>query len=255
MSTAYPLYAFHSLECYLTRKKEQFTLEQLKTYETKPPKDINSDKIDVRGKYPLFVSYSMTQSQELRGCIGTFGSLPLEAGIHEYSLIAALEDSRFHPVKMHELPRLTVEVTILRDFQEIEDPMDWTIGQHGLVMGVDYNGRHYQGTFLPTVAEKNKWSKDQTLNYLLRKAGVPAHVKWRDQPVQLTRYEGDKVGLTYQEYTKRIEELVQREVHEQPLGNRSDSDKESEETGKTSISGDSAENSIGSSAKDSETTL
>ena len=33
-------------------------------------------------------------------------------------------------------------------------------------------GRYYRGTFLPEVAKEQGWSKEETLKYLLQKAGI-----------------------------------------------------------------------------------
>jgi hypothetical protein len=45
-------------------------------------------------------------SPRLRGCIGTFGSRPVRAGIAEYALIAAFRDHRFRKISKNELPTL-----------------------------------------------------------------------------------------------------------------------------------------------------
>ena len=49
-----------------------------------------------------------------------------------YSLIAALQDDRFPPIEESELPSLSVNVSILTNFEQIEDPLDWEVGKHGI---------------------------------------------------------------------------------------------------------------------------
>ncbi|KAF4637820.1 hypothetical protein G7Y89_g288 [Cudoniella acicularis] len=81
---------------------------------------------------PLFITWntisassSSSQPKSLRGCIGTFESLPLSTGLSSYALTSALEDYRFSPITLSEIPTLEVAVTLLTDFEPCKDPMDW----------------------------------------------------------------------------------------------------------------------------------
>jgi len=49
-----------------------------------------------------------------------------------YSLIAAVQDSRFPPISLEEFPHLRVEISLLNTFEKIEDPLDWKVGTHGI---------------------------------------------------------------------------------------------------------------------------
>ena len=52
---------------------------------------------------PLFVTW--LKDGDLRGCIGTFAEdCKLGATLQRYSLIAALQDTRFPPIETSELP-------------------------------------------------------------------------------------------------------------------------------------------------------
>ncbi len=81
-------------------------------------------------QYPLFVTYYM--QGRLRGCIGTFKQDHLGKTLQSYSIIAAMKDTRFSPISSKELPHLTCEVSLLSHFEEINDPLDWEVGKHGI---------------------------------------------------------------------------------------------------------------------------
>ncbi|ANZ74683.1 BA75_00055T0 [Komagataella pastoris] len=168
---------------------------------------------------PLFVTWnirhndkatlhtSQEDSKELRGCIGNFSSLPLETGIREYALIAAFEDPRFPPITSSELARLECSITLLKDFELIDNPLNWEIGKHGLRISIQspFSSRRLSSTFLPDVAPEQGWTKDDTLEHLLLKAGVPAGSgSWEDfhnsNKLQVTRYKGVKSKITLSDY-------------------------------------------------------
>ena len=72
---------------------------------------------------PIFVTWLL--EGELRGCIGTFHPEPLSKILGKYALISALQDDRFEPITVDELPKLTACVSLLVDFKKDKDPMDW----------------------------------------------------------------------------------------------------------------------------------
>ncbi|EEQ40244.1 hypothetical protein EJF18_50456 [Clavispora lusitaniae] len=167
-------------------------------------------------KAPLFITWN--KNNTLRGCIGTFSSVEIESGVAEYALISAFEDSRFPPIKESELDKLSVSVTLLANFEPIDDCQDWEIGVHGLKVQIQANGRFYSGTFLPSVAEEQEWNKTETLWYLLRKAGYNGvsekeTTQFYSQlmssgKINLTRYEGLKCGMDYKEYVTLKSKIV-----------------------------------------------
>ncbi|EGW33637.1 uncharacterized protein SPAPADRAFT_60970, partial [Spathaspora passalidarum NRRL Y-27907] len=121
---------------------------------------------------PLFITWN--KNDNLRGCIGTFSDFPLESGVSKFTISAAMHDPRFPAISKSEVNRhLSVSVTLLADFVEIHDQNDWTIGLNGLRISLKYEGEHYSGTFLPSVAEEQGWDKVTTLYHLLKKAEFP----------------------------------------------------------------------------------
>jgi len=49
---------------------------------------------------PLFVTWTKTKNEELRGCIGTFSQMELQTILPQYALISALQDDRFKPISL-----------------------------------------------------------------------------------------------------------------------------------------------------------
>lgn len=208
MSKSLALWAFESLYQKLNPHAAPITLKDLNSYFGTSAKDYPSDA-------PLFITWN--KNHQLRGCIGTFLGMPTEKGVSEYALVSAFQDSRFPQVSASELPSLSVSVTLLSNFEPIEDPTDWEIGVHGLKVKILSNGRHYLGTFLPVVAEEQEWDKKETLWNLLRKAGYSGTSQLQtigfynkgisEGWIQLTRYEGLKAGLDYAEYLEARKKL------------------------------------------------
>lgn len=153
--------------------------------------------------FPLFVTWKSTTTEEpsLRGCIGNFSPLPLTGGLKDYALIAALQDSRFHPVTLDEVRYLQCTVSLLTDFEPADDHLDWEVGTHGIRMELVHDGRRYSSTFLPEVAGEQGWTKIETLEHLLRKSGFRSKItSTLYQQIKITRYQSRKCTATYAEY-------------------------------------------------------
>ena len=127
--------------------------------------------------YPLFVTWNTISarsgSKHLRGCIGTFEALPLARGLETYALTSAFDDHRFNPIPASLLPQLSCDITLLANFTDCNGPLDWELGVHGIrISFLNKNGtRRYGATYLPDVAVEQGWSKEETLESLMRKAG------------------------------------------------------------------------------------
>lgn len=77
----------------------------------------------------------------------------LHSGLREYALTSALKDSRFAPISRDELPKLTVSVSILQNFEEANGHLDWTLGVHGIrIEFINERGCKRTATYLPQVA-------------------------------------------------------------------------------------------------------
>ncbi|KAI1485524.1 AMMECR1 domain-containing protein [Biscogniauxia mediterranea] len=154
---------------------------------------------------PLFVTWNTVSARSghtsLRGCIGTFEAQELDEGLSSYAITSAIHDMRFDPITKRELPTLQVAVTLLTDFEDCNDAMDWELGKHGLRISFTDRGRRYGATYLPDVAPEQGWDKEETLVSLMRKAGwVGRKDKWQDVDLKVVRYQGKKEELRYSEY-------------------------------------------------------
>ena len=147
-------------------------------------------------KFPLFVTWTTGQNKNLRGCIGTFLSDDLEKNLHNFSLVAALNDRRFSPINEKEIPNLNVGVSLLINFEDAKDCYDWEIGKHGIQI---FFGP-YTATFLPEVAIEFKMDKTTTLKHLIRKAGYYGELEDVEKIIKLRRYQSIKLFMTYEEY-------------------------------------------------------
>ena len=120
---------------------------------------------------PLFVTWKQGPAKELRGCIGTFGTVPVAAGIQDYAITSAIRDGRFSPITREEFPTLHCAVSLLVDFEDGDDYLDWTIGTHGIRIELRTNQGTINATYLPEIAAEQGWTKVETIDSLLRKGG------------------------------------------------------------------------------------
>ncbi|KNC78789.1 hypothetical protein SARC_08791 [Sphaeroforma arctica JP610] len=169
--------------------------------------------------FPLFVTWKIVHGSDkrLRGCIGTFSKKKLHLGLKSYALSAALEDSRFDPVTATELPSLQCTVSLLIDFEKVDDCMDWEIGIHGIwIEFKDHLGMKRTATYLPEVMSEQGWTRMEALESLLRKGGHVGRVsKALIKGITLTRYKSEKTSMTYGDYVQHHIHI--REQHELPL--------------------------------------
>lgn len=107
---------------------------------------------------------------ELRGCIGSLEARePLYLSVHGNAVNAAMHDPRFSPLQAEELPAVQIQVSVLSPLTDIAGPDEFRLGRHGIILSK--GGR--RAVFLPEVAVEQKWTREETLTYLSRKAGLP----------------------------------------------------------------------------------
>jgi AmmeMemoRadiSam system protein A len=114
---------------------------------------------------------------KLRGCIGEiYPTRPLCEAVLVQAINAGLNDRRFSPVTMSDLPELEFEISALTPPQPVQSHKEIVIGKHGIIL--EKNGR--SAVFLPQVAVEQGWDLDQTLTQLALKAGLSAEAWARD---------------------------------------------------------------------------
>jgi AmmeMemoRadiSam system protein A len=111
----------------------------------------------------------------LRGCIGVIeAEEPLGESIVRCAASAAMQDSRFAPVRGEELPDLQIEISLLSPPVPIR-PEQIEIGRHGLLVS---RGKQ-RGLLLPQVATQHRLAPEQFLRETCHKAQLPRDA-WRE---------------------------------------------------------------------------
>lgn len=123
----------------------------------------------------VFVTLNRTDPGEieregkLRGCIGQIGPVyPLQEAVTVAAVQAALYDRRFRPVGVEELPRLSVEVSVLTPSRPVGSWREIVIGRHGIIL----RKGERRAVYLPHVATEQGWNLEETLSRLSGKAGL-----------------------------------------------------------------------------------
>lgn len=126
----------------------------------------------------------------LRGCIGTIEPIKsLISAVTENAVLAGFQDTRFSPVTLEELDRITIEISILTKpvplrFQNPEGlKKQIKPGVHGVILSQGYN----RATFLPQVWEQLP-GIEAFLGQLCLKAGME-QTCWKDTKTSVEVYE------------------------------------------------------------------
>jgi len=118
----------------------------------------------------------------LRGCVGYIPPLfPLYQAVYDNAFNAARNDTRFLPVSREELPGLEMEISVLSPLRPIDSPEQFRLGREGIVL--DKEGR--RAVYLPEVAEKYGWNREQTLRQLALKVGLSPDA-WKAEDAKLS---------------------------------------------------------------------
>jgi len=118
--------------------------------------------------------------RQLRGCIGRMiGSMPLEKTVRTMAIEAAFGDPRFPPLTKDEFSRVSMEISALSPLEPCPDPRSVKVGVHGVYL--IHRGR--SGVLLPQVPVEQGWNQDEYLDYICRKAGLPAG-SWDDMAAE-----------------------------------------------------------------------
>lgn len=106
-------------------------------------------------------------------CIGTFtpGKKNISEAVGYYAVQAGFHDTRFKAISPSEVENTSVSVTLLDSPVELDRLEDWELGRDGLVVEsrADQDKR---AIYLPSVAVEQGWTREDTLENLLRKAGI-----------------------------------------------------------------------------------
>lgn len=131
---------------------------------------------------------TLTQQEQLRGCIGTLEAhRALGDDVKANAVAAAFRDPRFKQLEKQELDGIRVEVSVLSAIESIafRDEDDALAQLRPEIDGVIFDYGHHHGTFLPQVWEDFRDPR-VFLGHLKYKAGLPPDF-W-DPAVKLSRY-------------------------------------------------------------------
>jgi len=128
------------------------------------------------------VFVTLTDSGALRGCIGLMESdEPLYKTVPQMAVAAAVNDPRFNPISVNDLPDLKYEISVLSPMKKISDVSEIKLGVHGVKVKKGGNS----GVFLPQVAVETGWNLEEFMNHLCQdKAGLSADC-WKDSSAEI----------------------------------------------------------------------
>lgn len=148
------------------------------------------EEVPERLRRPAACFVTLKSGGQLRGCIGTLSPKePLYLAVVRRAQNAAVADPRFPPVREEELPRLHIEISVLREPRAVVGSTPAEIlthiepGRHGVVLRV--GAQH--ATFLPQVWEHFP-DKQQFMERLAVKAGLPPQA-WAWPGAEISVYE------------------------------------------------------------------
>ena len=146
-----------------------FARETLNRYfltETVPMARNMSPRLQV----PQGAFVTLKKRGELRGCIGNMAAMtPLGQTVGAMAMHAAFSDSRFSPLAANELKDIEIEISVLTPMKPVPSPNDITVGRDGVLL--QKSGK--SGVFLPQVATEQGWNRNELLDNLCVKAGLP----------------------------------------------------------------------------------
>lgn len=128
----------------------------------------------------------------LRGCLGRVaGDRSVADVVRLMTVAAAVEDPRFPPLTLRELPHADVEISVLSAPAALDpiDPGAIVIGRDGIL--IRRAGR--SGLLLPQVAVERRWSGEQFLDAACFKAGLRASA-WREPGTDVLTFFADVFG-------------------------------------------------------------
>ncbi|HEY0590838.1 MAG TPA: AmmeMemoRadiSam system protein A [Thermoanaerobaculia bacterium] len=130
------------------------------------------------------VFVTLREGDDLRGCIGVLEPRePLYRAVASAAVSAALSDPRFPPVALDELPRLSFEISVLGPFEPVASVDEIVVGVHGLIAREGFHA----GLLLPQVPGEWGWGREEYLDHLCLKAGLPMG-RWRSGKVVLEKF-------------------------------------------------------------------
>lgn len=159
----------------------------------------------LKEKKGIFCTLLKYPDGELRGCIGLVNPDTDLVNATIEASCSAIKDPRFYPLKEDELDKITIELSVLGDFEKIlvYEPRDYLnqikIGEDGLFLKYHL----YSALFLPQVPVEHNWDVKTYLSQICRKAGLREGA-WLNKAIKLYKfktqvfYESEPSGEVYE---------------------------------------------------------
>jgi MEMO1 family protein len=133
---------------------------------------------------------TLHEGGELRGCIGYIEAVkPLYQAVSDMAVAASTEDPRFPPVRVEELDKIDIEITVLSPMRAVPSPDSVVVGKHGVVIRKDA----HSAVFLPQVPVEEGWDRNTYLSQLCLKAQLPRDA-WKSPDAKLFVFTGQVFG-------------------------------------------------------------
>ena len=127
---------------------------------------------------------------DLRGCIGSIHPVaPLCHAVSSSAINAAFRDPRFYPLRKEELPKISIEISVMGPIERVQNTDDIVAGRDGLIITSGRNA----GLLLPQVATEYGWDRDTFLDHTCLKAGLPKG-SWRSTECRIERFSAEVFG-------------------------------------------------------------
>lgn len=171
------------LERYIDRAHESIIRE----FHNQNYKELTFIKIGER-EQGVFVR--LLKGSKQRGCFTFYRKVDdMEYAVDVAAINAAFYDDRTSPLEVNELKEdMAIEVTLVDEFLELENPLDFILGHHTILM---VNGAH-RALIQPSLVFENNWSKEEYLEAIAVKAGLPKDI-WMDADTRI--FKADSIWL------------------------------------------------------------
>ena len=136
---------------------------------------------------PAAIFVTLKDKGRLRGCIGgTAARMTLYDAVFAFSKAAAFADHRFMPVKLKELEKIDIEISILSPLRKISSVKKIIPNKHG----VRLVNKRKSGLFLPQVWEQISKKEDFLNEICTQKAGLKKKC-WLDKNTKIYTFTVD----------------------------------------------------------------
>ena len=152
--------------------------------------DLTAGDFDADLRRPAGAFVTLTENEELRGCIGSIEPVaPLYVAVSQNAINAAFRDPRFHPVRSEELTRIHIEISVMGPIERVVEIDEIVVGRDGLIIRRD----GYAGLLLPQVATEYGWDPETFLQQTCYKAGLPRN-SWREPGTSIEKFAAEVFG-------------------------------------------------------------